>query len=46
MEAFKSIFSSSIGIMSFGVIVFIICMAVFLVAFFNHKIKQQEKQKK
>jgi hypothetical protein len=46
MEAFKSIFSSSIGIMSFGVIVFMLCMAVFFVAFFNNKIKQEEKNKK
>ncbi|MCB1584052.1 MAG: DUF3149 domain-containing protein [Marinicella sp.] len=46
MEVFKSIFSSSIGIMSFGVIAFMLCMVVFFVVFFNNKIKQQEKNKK
>ena len=37
MEVFKNLFSDWVGILSFGVIAFIIVMAIFFIVFFMGK---------
>lgn len=46
MEIFKRIFDSYVGVLSFGVILFIIGMAIWFYRFFTNKIKEEEKARK
>jgi len=46
MELFSRIFDSFIGILSFGVILFIIGMAVWFYRFFTKKIAEEDKLNK
>ena len=43
MELFTRIFDSFIGILSFGVILFIVGMAVWFYRFFTKKIEEEDK---
>ena len=45
MELFSRIFDSYIGILSFGVILFIVGMAIWFYRFFTNKIAEEEKLK-
>jgi uncharacterized BrkB/YihY/UPF0761 family membrane protein len=46
MELFNRIFDSYIGILSFGVILFMLGMAVWFYRFFMKKIEAEDKAKK
>ncbi|MBL4661093.1 MAG: DUF3149 domain-containing protein [Alcanivoracaceae bacterium] len=46
MELFNRLFDSYVGMLSFGVILFMLAMAVWFYRFFMNKIEEEDKARK